>query len=135
MQGESLRIFTVKQSLNTLEGALNLVSFSPGAEFSTSGEEMWGTYFFSSTGGVPFTIFYKDVWVSPRVADLFIIATTEFFQNLKDFDYFFYVQRRFLLGYDRKAFAKIHRETPHDRSYRMLRKTYKNSCGELRELL
>lgn len=135
MQGETLRIFTVRQSNNTLEGSLNLVSFTPGAELSPSAEEVWGIYFFSASGGVPFTIFYKDVWVSPRITDLFIIATTEFFQDLKDFDEFFYVQRRFLLGYDKKAYAKLHTEPPADRSYRMLRKTYKNSCGKLRKLL
>jgi hypothetical protein len=75
------------------------------------------------------------VWVSPRITDLFIIATTEFFQDLKDFDEFFYVQRRFLLSYDKKAYAKLNAEPPADRSYRMLRKTYKNSCGKLRKLL
>lgn len=137
MQGKTLRLFTVSQSLNNIEGVLNLVPFesAPGAETSMSAGEVWGTYFFSSSGGVPFTIFYKDVWVSPRVTDLFIIATTEFFQDIKDFDEFFYVQRRFLLGYDTKAYAKLGLGSPHDVNFRMLRKTYKNSCGQIRELL
>lgn len=135
MQGETLRIFTGKQSQNSIEGALNLVSFTPGAEFSTGGEEMWGTYFNSFTGGVPFTIFYKDVPVSPRISDLFIISTTEFLQDLKYFDDFFYVQRQFSLNYDRKAYAKHHQKAPLDRTYRMLRKTYRYTCGEIRELL
>ncbi|MFI5334338.1 MAG: filamentous hemagglutinin N-terminal domain-containing protein [Chlamydiales bacterium] len=137
MQGKTLRLFTVSQTSNTIEGVLNLVPFAPepGAEASMSAGEVWGTYFFSSSGGVPFTIFYKDVRVSPRVTDLFIIATTEFFQDIKDFDEFFYVQRRFLLGYDTKAYEKLGLGAPNNLNFRMLRKTYKNSCGQIRELL
>lgn len=141
LQGETLRIFASKQSNNSIDGSLNLVSFFPGAEYSTSAEEVWGSYFFNTSGGVPFTIFYKDVWVSTRVTELFNTVMYEFLQNLKDFDDFYYIQRRFWKRYDRQGYERLRErdelqghDTPSDRCYRMLRKTFKNSAGQLGEL-
>lgn len=136
MQGESLRLFTAKQSNNSIEGALNLKPFLPGAEYASTAEEMWGTYFYSASGGTPFTIYYKDIRVSLQVTDLFNIAATEFLQEMRDFDEFFYLQKSFCERFDKEAYAKL---SPHsilpnlrsfrDRCYRMLRETNKDSGG------
>lgn len=144
LQGDTLRIFTARQSQNTIEGVLNLVPFIPGNQYAPSPEEAWGTYFSTATGNgnLPFTIYYKDVWVNPSVTELFNIATTEFLQDLKDFDDFYYIQRLFSMRYDRAAYSQwqlkdalISSDVLPDRTFRYLRKTYKNSLGRLYEIL
>jgi filamentous hemagglutinin family protein len=143
MQGGNLRIFTAKQSLNTIEGVLNQAPFFPSPQDAGSTEEMWGTYYSGDalSVGSPYIIYYKDFWVNPRVTDLFIIATTEFLQDLKDFDDFFYYQRCFCLRFAKKAFEKLQTKdklsSPEifaDRCYRFLQPTYKNSGGKIREM-
>lgn len=142
MQGGTLKIFAAKQSNNTIQGALNLVPFLPSAEYSSSAEEVWGSYFYSGVGGVPFTIFYKDVWMSSRVTDLFDTAVTEFLDDLKYFDEFHYLRKNFWLRYDRPAYDKVRLpgttsspEVVPDRIYRMLQEIYKNCDGNLGKLL
>lgn len=60
-----LRLFTVDQSLNNIfdippnYATLNGEQFVPGTEFVDTATEVWGVYYPSSIGGVPFTIFYK----------------------------------------------------------------------------
>ncbi|MBI2742448.1 MAG: filamentous hemagglutinin N-terminal domain-containing protein [Chlamydiales bacterium] len=142
MQGGTLRLFTAKQSNNIIEGVLNLVSYYPGAEYISTSEESWGTYFYSFSGGVPFTIFYKDVWVSSRVTDLFNTATYEFLQNLKYFDDFYYTKKVFWERYNKQGYEKLEPsdslsspEILPDKSYRMLEKRFINCNGNLGELL
>jgi hypothetical protein len=142
LQGGTLKIFAAKQSNNTIQGALNLASFLPGAEYSSSAEEVWGTYFYSGVGGVPFTIFYKDVWMSSHVTDLFNTAITEFLDDLKFFDEFHYLRKNFWLRYDRPAYDKVRLpsttsspEVVPDKIYRMLQEVYKNCDGNLGKLL
>lgn len=142
MQGGSLRLFTAKQSNNVIEGVLNLVPFSPGAEYISTSAESWGAYFYSFSGGVPFTIFYKDVWISPRITDQFNAATYEFLQDLKYFDEFTYVQKKFWERYDRKAYEPLRTQdalsSPDvlpDTKYRMLQRNTKNTDSQLEELL
>lgn len=142
MQGEDLRIFTAKQSLNTIEGVLNLVPFYPGLQYVESAAEVWGTYFSNSSGGVPFTIFYKDIWVHPTVTDLFNIATSEFLQNLRYYDDFYYMPKTFCVRYLQRMEDRLRVKgslfTPDvlpNRCYRPLREYYKNANGKLINLL
>jgi len=58
--GGTVRIFTARQPLNTIQGEINSAPFVPGIQFVDTTQEQWGTYFPSSFGGTPFTIFYKD---------------------------------------------------------------------------
>jgi filamentous hemagglutinin family protein len=83
MQGETIRVFSAKQSQNSVNGFINLINFTPGVEYVSTAQEKWGVYFYSQFGGNPYTLFYKDVWVSPRVTDLFNVATIEFLQQFK----------------------------------------------------
>lgn len=62
-----LRIFTAVRSQNLIEGINNLngTTFVPGPLFIDSATEQWSTYFPSTFGGDPFTIFYKDGPITP----------------------------------------------------------------------
>lgn len=57
-----LRIFTARQPLNTIQGLVNGVPFTPGPLYADISPEKWETYYFDSFfhSGAPFTIFYKD---------------------------------------------------------------------------
>ncbi|MDN3506702.1 MAG: filamentous hemagglutinin N-terminal domain-containing protein [Simkaniaceae bacterium] len=74
-----LRIFTSERSLNSIEGVGNLngETFAPGTLFVGSATEQWGTYFPSSFGGVPFTVFYKNLPV-PTPSDILAIDPNAF---------------------------------------------------------
>lgn len=142
LQGGELRVFTAKQSLNTIEGILNLVPFYPGQQYVESAEEVWGTYFSTASGGVPFTIFYKEIWVHPAVTDLFNIATSEFLQNLRYYDDFYYMPKTFCVRYMEKMQDRLRVKgslfTPDilpNRCYRPLNEYYKNANGKLINLL
>ncbi len=89
-----LRIFTAKRSQNLISGISNVngTTFTPGTLFVDSATEQWETYFPSSFGGSPFTIFYKDGAAAPlpSTAQLFIAtrgfeAFNELFYILDDF--------------------------------------------------
>lgn len=63
--GGAIRIFTSQQSYNTIDGSfidafLVSHSFSAGTLFIDSNQEVWCTYYPSTFGGIPFTIFYKN---------------------------------------------------------------------------
>ncbi len=75
--GGAVRIFTSRRSLNTIDGEINGTTFVPGPFLVDSATEQWGVYFPSSFGGTPFTIFYKEGFVSPPVA-----AAATFFQDV-----------------------------------------------------
>lgn len=57
--GGAIRVFTARQFLNSISGLLNTSSFSGGTLFEDTATEVWCTYFPSSIGGFPYTIFYK----------------------------------------------------------------------------
>lgn len=59
LDGFALRIFTARQILNQIQGLLNGFAFVAGIEPFDSATEKWSTYFPSTYGGFPFTIFYK----------------------------------------------------------------------------
>ncbi len=76
--GGSVRIFTASRSQNFIanyigstfvDSTLNNTRFIPGAEFVNTPIEQWATYYPSSFGGSPFTIFYKDFLI-PSVVSL-----------------------------------------------------------------
>ncbi len=60
--GGAIRIFTSQQSLelNQILGLINGQSFNPGSLFVDTNQEIWCTYYPSTSGGFPFTVFYKD---------------------------------------------------------------------------
>lgn len=60
--GGALRIFTAVRSQNSVSGVGNVngTTFVPGAFDVDTPTEIWSTYFPSSAGGAPFTIFYKE---------------------------------------------------------------------------
>ncbi len=63
--GGAIRIFTSQQSFNTIDGSFIdafLVShaFTAGTLFIDTNGEVWCTYYPSTFGGIPFTIFYKN---------------------------------------------------------------------------
>lgn len=68
--GGALRVFTARRSQNSIEGMMNLAgeTFTPGPLFVDSATEVWATYYPSSIGGSPFTIFYKDDTPAPPIS-------------------------------------------------------------------
>jgi hypothetical protein len=58
--GGFLRLFTAKQSLNSLPSTINGASYTPGTEFVNSSTEEWGIYYPNGDDGVPFKVFYKN---------------------------------------------------------------------------
>ena len=78
--GGPLRIFTARQGQNSILGAGNLngSTFTPGTLFVDTATEQWETYFPSSFGGAPFTVFYKDGAIIPPS------SVTPFIPNIFD---------------------------------------------------
>lgn len=64
VSGDATRVFTSRQSLNTILGTINGVSYSQGPIYEDSDTETWCTYYPLNTLGFPFTIFYKDCLAS-----------------------------------------------------------------------
>lgn len=86
-----VRIFTATRRLNTVSGSINGTTFSAGPEFVNSSTEQWGTYFPSTFGGTPFTLFYKytgssAVAISAVARNNFLTATA---QGLRNWDVHF----------------------------------------------
>jgi filamentous hemagglutinin family protein len=90
--GGAVRIFTVKRSANYItnftgiafvDAKINNTRFTPGPEYVNSATEIWATYYPSSLGGVPFTIFYKDFTVS--LFELLALDPGLFFANYELF--------------------------------------------------
>ena len=68
--GGILRIFTSVQSQNTIESAINGMTFVPGELYVDSNTERWGTYYPNSfSGGEAFTFFYKDSAANPSLGE------------------------------------------------------------------
>ncbi len=93
-----LQIFTSRRSQNQINAPLNGVTFVPGPYLLDTPTEQWGTYFPSSFGGAPFTIFYKDQIPSflPELSPAFV----EFFDLVKTYNNFIYTLRCFKIGKD-----------------------------------
>ncbi|QVL57623.1 MAG: filamentous hemagglutinin N-terminal domain-containing protein [Simkaniaceae bacterium] len=60
--GGPIRIFTARRDQNMIVGIGNIngSTYVPGPLFVDSATEQWETYYPSSVGGAPFTLFYKD---------------------------------------------------------------------------
>jgi len=78
--GGPVRIFTAVRDQNVILGTGNIngATFTPGPIFVDSATEIWNTYFPSTLGGVPFTIFYKDSAPVPPPAPVPVIIPTIF---------------------------------------------------------
>jgi len=82
--GGSLRIFTSRQSQNSILGLLNGSFFTPGTLFVDTNQEQWCTYYPSSFGGTPFTIFYKESL--QQLVEQAAIIIDEFLVDLHSYD-------------------------------------------------
>lgn len=80
--GGALRIFTAIRSQNDIDGTLNIngTTFVPGPFGVDSATEIYSTYYPSSLGGSPFTIFYKEPL--SHLSALFVAAGFELFYRL-----------------------------------------------------
>lgn len=62
--GSEIRIYSARQSFNSILGTLNSTLFAPGTLYVDTTSEQWSTYFSCVNPfvnlGLPFTIFYKD---------------------------------------------------------------------------
>lgn len=88
----NLRIFTARQSQNSISGTLNGVAFVPGTLYVDTATEHWCQYFdfpFAyplSNLGVPYTIFYKDCL--QQAMNQAQIIVTQFLLDLHPFNEF-----------------------------------------------
>lgn len=112
-----LRIFTSMRTQNQIGTTLNGAAFVPGPYLVNSATEQWGTYFPSSFGGVPFTIFYKDQ--IPAYYGPYGRAISENFHDLRTYDDLLFVPRCFLLRINSNL-------DDDDQIYEMLRPIYHN---------
>jgi filamentous hemagglutinin family protein len=134
--GGTLRIFTARRILNTLDGTINGQLFVPGIEFINSATEIWGPYYPSFLGGNPFTVFYKDFIPnpSPNVIPTIRSANNEFTQVTDTFDDFLFDPVYSVLSYDRNAyanylhpqFAMLSYQVVPDTTYTNIRRLYRN---------
>lgn len=86
-----LLIYTTTRNYTSISGLLNGQPYNPGPEFVDTDLEMWGIYY-PHNSGFPYTIFYKNIFVSSKALQAFNISTYEFLQGLEMdlFDRFFY---------------------------------------------
>lgn len=129
--GGALRIFTARRPQNSISGLINAFPFIPGIEFLNSATEIWGVYYFSALGGVPFTIFYKDFLSVPDVIQSQRFGANEFLQTIKAYDDLHFRAIPTFFGYDREAYLPSPRtlssfEAVPDLEYGMIRRTYRN---------
>ncbi|MBS0621327.1 MAG: filamentous hemagglutinin N-terminal domain-containing protein [Verrucomicrobia bacterium] len=125
----TLRIFTAEQGQNTILGTLNGSTFTPGPLFVDSATEQWNTYYPSSFGGTPYTLFYKNGPEGPEEMHLrtqkalleFNIAAYEWLQDIRDFDRVWFWNVPFTVN-----------GIP---EYSVLRPTYKESNGKITYLV
>lgn len=85
--GAALRIFTARQSQNSIFGLLNGLPFIAGAFFSDTNQERWCVYYPEPILGTPFTIFYKECLgaiLSQQVGPI----VSEFLVDLHPYDEF-----------------------------------------------
>ncbi|HEX4838826.1 MAG TPA: filamentous hemagglutinin N-terminal domain-containing protein, partial [Rhabdochlamydiaceae bacterium] len=82
-----LRFFTARRNQNFIGSNVlfNNATFVPGPIFVTSPTEKWLTWYPSSYGGVPFTIFYKNGFVCPP-SNLTGKANTDQFVGQKEYN-------------------------------------------------
>jgi hypothetical protein len=86
------------RALNQIDAPINGVNFTPGPFLIDSSEEQWGTYYPSSFGGFPFTIFYKEE--IPSFIYRYTRAVFENLYDLKTYNELIFTPRFFLIGYD-----------------------------------
>lgn len=98
--GGAIRIFTSQQPLNSILGTINGLSFTPGALFVNTNQEVWCIYYPSLIGGTPFTIFYKDCL--QLLASQAEIIISENLEQLHPYNAFPGWWARFTLSSDRK---------------------------------
>ena len=91
-----LRIYTAQQSLNSILGMLNGLSFSAGTLFVDTASEIWCTYFPTPISGFAFTIAYKPCL--QQVAEQAMIIVTQLNLMLEQPNFPYYGMNEYL-GY------------------------------------
>ncbi len=130
--GGALRIFTARRPQNTITGLINAFPYIPGIEFLNTATEIWGIYYFSALGGLPFTIFYKDFLSVPGVIQSQRFGSNEFLQTIKAYDDLHFRAIPTFYGYRPEARqssperALSSFEIVPDLEYGMIRRTYRN---------
>lgn len=100
--GGAVRIFTATQNLeaNSILGLINGTAFTAGTIFIDSNQEIWCTFYPSTLGGFPFTIFYKDCL--QQIATQAQLVTSELLADLHAFNEFPGWWERFTLSANEK---------------------------------
>jgi filamentous hemagglutinin family protein len=138
--GGPLRIFTARQSQNTVLGLLKNARFVPGTEFVDTDQERWGIYYPNSFGGFPLTFFYKNILFPDNLITDFNIAMYEFLQGLFDYDILDFYPLPFSLAYNMDAYKQKPKtlssyDVIGERGYRILKKTYREHNGKIKNIL
>lgn len=89
--GDQIRFFTARRNQNNVGSnfLINGTPYIPGPLFVNSVTEQWETYYPSSVGGEPFTIFYKNGAILPpsnltgTVSTNRFVGQTEYIHNLR----------------------------------------------------
>lgn len=132
--GGKVRIFTAERPLNKIQGFINGTLYIPGPLYINSPTEVWKTYYPSSFGGVPFTIFYKDpTGVPPSIIITAMVASSEMFYDLGVYDELFFHPWDVTVSYDQSKFKLQPKlegglstfETVSEQSYPIMRRLYR----------
>ena len=103
-----IRIYTSRQSQNTIDGLINGASFKPGTLYTNTAPEKWMTYPHSSFlhEGHPYTIFYKDGALSRKALEKSQLLISEMLTTLHPCGFAYRKAVEFQTGYDMKAYAQ-----------------------------
>jgi hypothetical protein len=105
--GGLLKIFSARRSQNNIAGVTNIngTTFVPGSYGVDSATEVWSTYYTSSLGNLPFTIFYKEPLL---ISELLPSILTSLF--IPNFEMLFRLQDSRFPSFRRWFFYTIKRE-------------------------
>lgn len=144
-----IKIFTARRGQNSVQGTIDGVPFAPGTIFVPSATEQWGCYFgqpCASTGGNPFTVFYKDNGTppgpgpgpgpGPTPSPTALVATTTVTQVLLSSVFYYYQQWDnylywplvFNVGYDREMYFAAAQDMDKMKSFFKFLRPYQKSA-------
>ena len=103
-----IRIYTSRQSQNTIDGLINGTPFEPGTLYTNTAPEKWMTYPHSSFlhQEHPYTIFYKDGALSRKVLEKSQLLISEMLTTLHPSGFAYRQTVEFQTGYDMKAYEQ-----------------------------
>ncbi|MCB1115157.1 MAG: hypothetical protein KDK71_01705, partial [Chlamydiia bacterium] len=108
---EPLRIFTSRQSQNSILGTIRGLTFVPGTEFVDTNQERWCRYYPDTFYASPFTIFYKcdipELAIFEFAHSDAAIVTVEALRNLHPYDEYLGWPLHFDFSYEKMERAPI----------------------------